>query len=301
MASLAARLAREFLRRRVRPRLSGDDGLDEAARALDVRWPWLATRIEAGADPALAGEWVKAAAGRRVGTLVYLHGGAYLTGSPRSYRPITGAFARDGFDVFAPAYRLAPRHMFPAALDDVLAAYLELAARDGGPLVLAGDSAGGGLALALMMSLRDRGAPPPRAAALFSPWTDLAATGASIRDNEGRDPIFTRRALRLAARQYLGKASARDPLASPLYADLRGLPPLLVHVGGDELLLDDSTRLAERARAAGSPVELKIWPLAPHGWQLGSAFMPEARRSIGEAAEFLARHIGGEPSLRSSQ
>lgn len=286
MASLAARLAREFLRRRVRPRLSGDLGLDEAARALNMRWP--AMRLDAKADGALAGEWLRA--GRPIATLIYLHGGAFFAGSPQNYRPIAGFFARAGFDVFTPCYRLAPEHVFPAALDDVVAAYSELAARSESPLVLAGDSAGGGLALALMIRLRDSGAPPPRAAALFSPWTDLAVTGASIRDNEGKDPIFTRRALRLAARQYLGNASARDGLASPVYADLGGLPPLLVHVGGDELLLDDARRLTERANAAGTPVELKIWPVVPHGWQLGSAFMPEARRSLGEAATFLARH-----------
>lgn len=290
MASLAAHLAREFLRRRVRPRLSGDFALDEAARALNLRWPWPLRGVAATADATLSGEWVKATSGRPVATLVYLHGGAFFAGSPRNYRPITGFFARAGFDVFAPTYRLAPQNIFPAALEEVVAAYSQFAARDIGPFVLAGDSAGAGLALALMVSLRDRGAAMPRASALFSPWTDLAASGASVRDNEGRDPIFTRRALKLAARQYLGKASARDPRASPLYADLRGLPPLLAHVGSDELLLDDARRLVERADSTGSPASLKIWPLMPHGWQLGSAFMPEARRSLHEAAEFLRRH-----------
>jgi monoterpene epsilon-lactone hydrolase len=291
MASVAAHLACAFLRRRVRPALSGDRGLGAAARALGLRWPRLAYRADVSPDAVLGGEWAKASAGAAVARLFYIHGGAYFTGAPKSYRPITGALARAGFDVFAPSYRLAPKDMFPAALDDVVAAYLDFAARDQRPIAVAGDSAGGGLALALMISLRERGAPLPRAAALFSPWTDLAVTGASARDNEGRDPIFTRRALKLAARQYLGKANARDPLASPLYADLRGLPPLLLHVGANELLLDDARRLAERAAAAGGAVELKIWPVVPHLWQLGSAFMPEARRSLAEAAAFLARHM----------
>lgn len=288
MASLAARLARAFLRHRLRPRLAGDFGVKAAARALEMRWPWPDGRRREP-DPALAGEWTTSDRGETTATLVYLHGGAFFAGSPRAYRPITGFFAKAGFDVFAPAYRLAPEHVFPAALDDVLTAYDAISARAPGPIVLAGDSAGGGLALALVLRLRERGSPLPGAMALFSPWTDLATTGASARDNESKDPIFTRRALKLAARQYLGRASARDPFASPLYAELSGLPPLLIHVGADELLLDDSRRLAERASAAGVEVDLTIWPDVPHGWQLGAAFMPEARRSLVEAAEFLKR------------
>ena len=160
------------------------------------------------------------------------------------------AFAEAGFDVFAPAYRLAPAHPFPAALEDARAAYAALRAQMRLPIVLAGDSAGGGLGLALMVAERDAGAPLPKAAALFSPWTDLAATGASARENEEKDALFTRLMLRVGARAYLGGASAKEPLASPLYADLAGLPPLLVHVGEEEMLRDDSTRLVDRAREA---------------------------------------------------
>ncbi|CAN2534827.1 Acetyl+esterase [Methylocapsa aurea] len=287
-ASLAARLSRACLRRSVRPRVNGEAGAEAAARALDLRWPWPPAGA-AEADPETAGEWIRARSAR--GRLLYLHGGAFMAGSPRLYRSTARFFAKAGFDVFTPAYRLAPEHRFPAALDDVTAAYQRLAAH--GPPALAGDSAGGGLALALMLRLRARGLPLPRAAALFSPWTDLSASGASARDNEGKDPIFTRRALRLAARQYLGEASLRDTEASPLFGDLTGLPPILVHVGEDELLLDDSRRLAERAAAAGTAVELTIFPGVPHGWQLGAAFMPEARQSLREAAAFLARFATG--------
>jgi len=288
MASLSARLARAYLRRYVRPRVNGEAGAEAAAQALNSRWPWPPAGA-AEADSEIPGEWIRARSPEA--TLLYLHGGAFMAGSPRLYRSTARCFAEAGFDVFTPAYRLAPEHRFPAALDDVAAAYRRLAAR--GPLVIAGDSAGGGLALSLMLRLRARGLPLPHAAALFSPWTDLSASGASARANEGKDPIFTRRALRLAARQYLGEASVRDPEASPLFGDLSGMPPLLIHVGEDELLLDDSRRLAERATAAGTPVELTIFPVVPHGWQLGAAFMPEARRSLRKAAEFLARFATG--------
>ncbi|PWB95896.1 alpha/beta hydrolase fold domain-containing protein [Methylosinus sporium] len=288
MASLAAHLSRAVLRRSLRPRLCGEAGDEAAVQALNLRWPWPPAGA-AETDPQTPGEWVRTGSAEAA-TLLYLHGGAFMAGSPRLYRSTARFFARAGFDVFTPAYRLAPAHRFPAALDDVTAAYERLAAL--GPLMLAGDSAGGGLALALMLRLRARGLPLPRAAALFSPWTDLSASGASTRDNEGKDPIFTRRALRLAARQYLGEASTRELEASPLFGDLSGLPPLLLHVGADELLLDDSRRLAERAAAAGTKVELTIFASVPHGWQLGVAFMPEARASLREAAAFLARYAG---------
>jgi acetyl esterase/lipase len=157
-------------------------------------------------------------------------------------------------------------------------------------MVVAGESAGGGLALSLMLALRAAGVPLPAAAALFSPWTDLAATGDSIRTNSGRCAMFNGPDVAASARYYLGDTDPRNPLASPLYADLAGLPPLLIHAGADEVLRDDSTRLAERARAAGVPVELKIWPVVPHAWQLAPHLIPEARQSLRESAAFLRVH-----------
>lgn len=254
--------------------------LRAAMNVVTVRRPSGVTITEA-----LWGEWVEGPKAGR--TLLYLHGGGYIACSPLVYRPITAAFARSGFRVFAPDYRLAPEHVFPAALDDCRAAFLRLQEKDSRPIFLAGDSAGGGLALALMLSLRDRGEPLPGACALFSPWTDLASTGASIEENESRCAMFTAASIRRGASFYLGGADPRDPLASPLYGKFEGLPPLLIHVGADETLRDDSIRVAEKARAAGVRVELKIWPAVAHAWQLAPWFIPEARQSLDEAAAFF--------------
>lgn len=247
------------------------------------------------------GEWVRAAGGAPAGRLLYLHGGGFVACSPRTYRPVTGALARRGFEVFVPRYRRAPEHRFPAAHDDAFAAWSAFAAA--GPAVLAGDSAGGHLALGAMLRARAEGAPMPRAAALFSPFLDLALTGASVTGNAARDGLLREALLRRFAGAYLGAADAAASsvaspvaplvasLAAPLAADLAGLPPLLVHVGAREVLRDDAVRLAAAARAAGVPVALAVVPAVPHTWQMAAAFLPEARRSLNEAAAFLHGHL----------
>jgi acetyl esterase/lipase len=238
------------------------------------------------------GEWVE---GRKSVDLVllYLHGGGYFGCSAETHRPITVGFALHGLRVYAPDYRLAPENRFPAASDDAVAVYRALlnAGHEPQRIFVAGESAGGGLALSLMLALRAAGIPLPACAAIFSPWTDLAATGDSIRSNSDCCAMFYGDDVASTARYYLGDTDPRTPLASPLYADLSGLPPLLIHVGQDEVLLDDSTRLAERARAAGVPVELKIWPVVPHAWQLAPHMIPEGRQSLREAAEFLRAQV----------
>jgi len=234
--------------------------------------------------------------------LLYLHGGGYFACSAETHRPITVYFALHGFHVFAPDYRLAPENRFPAAVEDAVAFYRALLSAGYAPqnIVVAGESAGGGLALSLMLSLRDAGVPLPAAAALFSPWTDLAATGDSIRTNNDRCAMFEGAGIAFSAQYYLGETDPRNPLASPLYADLSGLPPLLIHVGADEVLLDDSTRLAERARAAGVRVDLKIWPVVPHAWQLVPHLVPEARQSLRESVEFLRAQIVASQSKKEA-
>jgi len=253
-------------------------------------------RVLAADGAPVAAEWVLPAGTAPRRTLLYLHGGAYLFCSPRTHRGITAFLARAiPARVLVPDYRLAPEHPFPAALDDALACVRWLA-RSGmaaGELVVAGDSAGGGLALAAQLALRDAGEALPGRAALLSPWVDLAATGDSIRTNSDSDAWVSGDVVAPGATLYLGQTAANHPLASPLYADLKGLPPLLLHVSDSEVLLDDSTRLAERARAAGVSVTLRVWPGLPHVWQGFVPFIPEAASSLREIARFLAQ-AGGD-------
>jgi acetyl esterase/lipase len=285
-ASAATLRTVAFLRRFVKPRVKS---LTAPLRGLQAIVEALSPAKRASFAPQIPGDWTPAS-GDAAATLFYLHGGAFLIGSPRLFRYASREFARAGFDVFAPAYRLAPEHIFPAALEDVLRAYRTFVEARPGPFVIVGDSAGGGLAVSLMLRIRDEGLRPPVAAALSSPWVDLAATGASMRENEERDAWLARKDILLGARAVLGRQSARNPLASPIYADLSGLPPILVHVGADEALKDDSTRLVARARQAGVDAQLEIWPCVPHAWQLMS-FLPEARESRAKAIEFLKSRV----------
>jgi acetyl esterase/lipase len=196
--------------------------------------------------------------------------------------------------VLAINYRLTPEHRFPAALDDALAAYAWMLGRglEPGNVAFAGDSAGGNLALAAMLASRERGLPLPVAAALMSPWTDLAATGASYVSRAEADPIHQRPMIVALARNYLGgQGDPSDPLVSPLYADLGDLPPLLIQVGDRETVLDDSVMFADKARAAGVDVELEVWDGMIHVFQMFGAELPEAHQAIASIAEFLNRHL----------
>jgi monoterpene epsilon-lactone hydrolase len=294
MASLQARLSVWIIKWRVKRRLKGVHDYRVARQILrpDPYKIPSTVQISPAQLGGVPGERLEGASpGNTV--LLYLHGGGYFGCSAESHRPITAFFALEGFRVFAPDYRLAPENRFPAAVEDAVASYRAILAA-GYPsqsIVVAGESAGGGLTLSLMLALRSAGVPLPAAAALFSPWTDLAATGDSIRTNTDRCAMFSGSDVAASARYYLGDTDPRNPLASPLYADLAALPPLLIHVGADEVLRDDSTRLAERARVSGVSVQLKIWPVVPHAWQLAPHRIPEARQSLRESASFLRTHV----------
>jgi epsilon-lactone hydrolase len=293
MASMQAHLAVWITKWRLKRRLKGVRDY-RRARAILKPDPYKvpsSIRVTPAQLGGVSGEWVEGPKPDHT-VLLYLHGGGYFGCSAETHRSITVGFALQGFRVYAADYRLAPENRFPAAVDDAVAVYRALlsAGHESQRIVVAGESAGGGLALSMMLALRTAGIPLPACAAVFSPWTDLAATGESIRSNSDRCAMFCGSDVAASARYYLGDADPYNPLASPLYADLSGLPPLLIHVGQNEVLLDDSTRLAERARAVDVPVELKIWPVVPHAWQLALHLIPEGHQSLREAADFLRTH-----------
>ncbi len=243
---------------------------------------------------ACGGEWLRPVRPQGAGVVLYLHGGAYTGGSCVTHRAVAARLGlAAGRSVFNLAYRLAPEHPFPAALDDALAAYQGLrAVHPGAAIALAGDSAGAGLALSLAIRLREQGAAPPAALALMSPWTDLALRHETHTSKAAVDPYFpNRERLQMAARHYAGATPLAHPLVSPHYAELHDLPPALIHVGEREALLDDSLLLAERLRAQGSSVEIKVFVGMWHVWQMLGGWMPEADRSVQELGAFLGQHL----------
>ncbi len=246
----------------------------------------------------VSAEWVvpdDCVPGRAV---VYLHGGGYATGTLDSARSLFSHLARaTRASLLAVDYRLAPEHPFPAAVDDAVAAY-RFAISSGHPpeaIALCGDSSGGGLALASLVALRDLGEPLPRTAICLSPWTDLTLSGPSLQANRDTDPMVSATTLALMADAYLGAIDRRTPTASPLFADLVGLPPLLIQVGSGELLLDDTTRFAERAEAAGVDVELELWDDVFHVWHSFADLLPEARDAIARIGTWVDHQLADAP------
>jgi monoterpene epsilon-lactone hydrolase len=231
----------------------------------------------------------------RAGTILYFHGGSYVLGSPETALSLTGSLvARTGLRAFSVDYRLAPEHPFPAAIEDTLAAYRALLAggEDPASIAFAGDSAGGGLTVTTCLAARAAGLPLPAAIVAFSPGLDGTRTGESMQTKAASDPLLSREALDHTGAMYLAGQDPRQELLSPaVFADLTGFPPMLLQVGTNELLLDDSTRMAERARDAGVDVLLDVTADVPHVFQSYAGVLEEADQALDRAAFFLGQHV----------
>ena len=247
-------------------------------------------RVAAGG---VSAEWITAPGAADDRVMLYLHGGGYTRGSVRTHRECLSRLSRSSrARVLGLDYRLVPEHPFPAQLEDTIAAYRWLLANGGDPakIVIGGDSSGGGLTVSACVALRYLGEPLPAAGICLSPWTDLESIGESYTTNAEVDPLVKRERLQDMARAFLAGRDPRTPLAAPLYADLRGLPPLLIMAGSIELMLDDATRLAQQAKEAGVDVTLEVWEDMPHNWQLFASVLPEGQQSIERIGEFIGKH-----------
>jgi len=302
--SLRLNLTNLYLRRLVRPALTRMTepsvarrhlerssalipGVPREARYLDDAVPGPGGRVPV--------EWVSCGRAERRRIVLYLHGGAYIMGSPRTHRPITAMLARlTGMRVMVPDYRLAPEHPAPAAVEDALAAYATLLAQGYAPgdIALAGESAGGGLVFALLLLAQEKGYPPPGCVVAFSPWVDLAHTGASINDNAATEAMLPAERVDEVAAFYVGDSDCCDPLISPLYGTYHAPPPAFITMGEPEILRDDAARMATHLRAAGGTVELHSVPDVPHAWQFFGPYLPEARASMESAAGFVKTRLG---------
>jgi epsilon-lactone hydrolase len=293
MPATGIEAVRELLRSQPRP-----TGLAQRRERLDsigAAYPIASDiSLEAGNIDGVPIEWSSTPGSDASRVLLFFHGGGYCSGSIASHRSMVVEAGRAaGVHALAVGYRLAPEHPFPAALDDARAAYAFLIDRGIAPqrIALGGDSAGGGLSLALMTSLRDSKQPMPGCAWLVSPWVDLEMTGGSLLTKANVDPLIQKPYLEELAAAYLGGADPANPLVSPLHADLTGLPPLLVQVGSAETLLDDAVRITSRAGAADVAVTLEIWPHMVHAWHLWAAVLADGRRALETAGRFISARL----------
>jgi epsilon-lactone hydrolase len=237
-----------------------------------------------------AAEWVKAPGSQTGRAILYLHGGGYVMGSPNTHRSLAGEISRAAqAAVLLLDYRLGPEHPFPAAVEDGVASYRWLLEQGFAPrsLAVAGDSAGGGLVVATLVSARDQGLPMPAAAVPISPWSDMTCSNESYKTRAEADPMVGSGGIGDMAKLYLQGADPKNPLASPNFASLRSLPPLLIHVGRDEVLLDDSIKLDQKAKADGVNSTLEIWEDMIHVWHAFHPMLPEGKQAITRVGEFL--------------
>lgn len=291
--SLRSYLVSWFLKRQFKPKLMRPDfdpvrlrkALD---RDMGKRSPASGVNVETQVHDNVRGEWNTALHHHSPQVILYSHGGGYLFGSPLSYRSFTTRLAKvTAARVFVLDYRLAPEHPFPAAADDVLAAYrwlLETTAPEN--IIVAGDSAGAGLSLSLLVQIKQHGLPMPAAAVLLSPYADLNTSGDSLDSNTHSCAMFSGDAIRRAAATYLGGANALDTRASPVYTEFEGFPRMLIYVSDSEVLRDDGLRVAQRAAAAGVPVQLQVWRGQAHVWPLFAPVLPEANTVLREIADY---------------
>jgi epsilon-lactone hydrolase len=281
------------LRRKLAARPRSDDYL-QRRKDIDARGLAYGLAADVTVEPVNANgvraEWTTTPSDARDAALMYLHGGGYVIGSLDSHRHLAAEAGRAcGSAALALNYRLAPEHPFPAAVDDAVAGYRFLLGRGVAPgrIALAGDSAGGGLVVSAMLALREAGLPQPGCGWCISPWVDMEAIGETMTAKAAADPTVQRAGLLDMAMLYLDGADPRSPLAAPIYADLRGLAPLLIQVGASETLLDDALRLAKIAGAADVRVDLQIWPEMIHVWHLFHPELKAGRKAIKEGGAFV--------------
>jgi acetyl esterase/lipase len=282
---------------KARPIADPNASIEKVRAGFEAMGSMLPVEPDIKSEPVSAGgvkaEWVSAPGAESTRAILYLHGGGYVIGSINTHRALAGRLSRAAkARVLLIDYRLAPEHPFPAAVDDSVAAYRWMLAQGLKPtrIAVAGDSAGGGLTAATLVAIRDAKLPVPAAGALLSPWVDLEGIGESMTTKDAADPMVHKDGLVGMAKAYLAGKNPRTPLAAPLYAELAGLPPLLIQVGTSETLLDDASRLAERAKKAGVNVTYEPWDKMIHVWQLFAPMLDEGQQAIEKIGAFIRKH-----------
>lgn len=304
MPSLRSRFVHLFVRLRIRHLLRAGASVQKVRRRTNFLasfgWRHFLVRTEFIQIGSMTVACFRPKHGPVRGSILYLHGGGFCFGSIKMYRDLAARLAEGASAcVVVPEYRLSPEHRFPAALEDAAKAWEWMLEQGNTPAssAIMGDSAGGGLSLALALALRDAGRPLPACLVCLSPWTDLACTAETMETLADVDPMLPPDGIRECGARYCNGHDPRDPRASPLYGDLQGLPPLLIQVGSHEVLLADSTRFADKARAAGVDISLDVWDTMWHVWHLFAWLVPESRRAIREVGMFIQRHWRPAPAV----
>ena len=306
MPSLRSKFCRILIKHLIGSKFITGLTIDQVRKGMEVA-AWMAllpakTKVEQTAYGGVFAEWVCAKNVNKENVILFLHGGGYNTGSPRTHRELAAHISKaSNAKVLLPDYRLAPENPFPAALEDALTSYRWLieSGYSNGKIAIAGDSAGGGLALATCFSVRDNREPIPSSLACISPWTDLEMTGESVKSMKNIDPMVSfspakiMASLQTMASNYIGPNDSRSPLISPVYADLKNFPPMIIQVGSDEILLDDSRRMAERAKQAGVDLTISIYEGMWHVFHIFYRVIPEAKHAVHELGSFIKNHFRG--------